>query len=437
MKKIMSFLEKYFVPIAAKFGSERHLVAIRDGFAMIMPLILAGAFAVLINNLPIQAYQNFMVGIFGKSWTTFGGNLWNGTFAVMSIILVVSISYNLALSYESNGIGAGLVSFASLLMLYTPSAKDWAIPYAFLGAQGLFVSIIVALISTEIFVRLLGNPKLVIKMPEGVPPAVAKSFAALLPSLIVLSIWALFKSITVALGLTDIHQAIFNAIQAPLTGLADTLGSAIVVAFLIHFLWFFGLHGTNILGPILNAVYLPAINDNIAALKAGKAIPHIVTMPFFDAFVHLGGAGTTIGLIIAIYIASRRKKKRNEMQNIANLAIAPGIFNINEPMIFGMPLVLNPIFFIPFILTPIILTIISYFAISLGIVPRTIAMMPWTTPPIIGGFLVTGSIRGAILALVNLIISVVIYLPFVLAAEKIEEKSNKTNEEALVEEKVR
>ena len=437
MKKIMDFLEKYFVPVAARFGSERHLVAIRDGFAMIMPLILAGAFAVLINNLPIQAYQNFMVEIFGKSWTTFGGNLWNGTFAVMSIIVVVSISYNLALSYESNGIGAGLVSFASLLMLYTPSAKDWAIPYAFLGAQGLFVSIIVALISTEIFVRLLGNPKLVIKMPEGVPPAVAKSFAALLPSLIVLSIWALLKSITVALGLTDIHQAIFNAIQAPLVGLADTLGSAIVVAFLIHFLWFFGLHGTNILAPILNAVYLPAINDNIAAFKAGEAIPHIVTTPFFDAFVHLGGAGTTIGLIIAIYIASRRKKKRSEMQDVANLSIAPGIFNINEPMIFGIPLVLNPIFFIPFILIPVVLTIISYFAISIGLVPRTIAMMPWTTPPIIGGFLVTGSIRGALLALVNLIISVVIYLPFVLVAEKIEEKNDRVNKEALAEEKIR
>lgn len=423
MKKIMSFLEKYFVPIAAKFGSQRHLVAIRDGFAMIMPLILAGAFAVLINSLPVPAYQNFMVGLFGKSWTNFGGNLWNGTFAVMSIILVVSISYNLALSYDSNGIGAGLVSFASLLMLYTPSAKDWAIPYAFLGAQGLFVSIIVALISTELFVRLLGNPKLIIKMPEGVPPAVAKSFAALFPSLIVLSLWALFKTITVALGLPDIHQAIFKAIQAPLTGLADTLGSAIAVAFLVHFLWFFGLHGTNILGPVLNAVYLPAINDNIAALKAGKMIPHIVTMPFFDAFIYLGGAGTTIGLIIAIYLASRRKKKRTELQNIANLAIAPGIFNINEPMIFGMPLVLNPVFFIPFILTPVILTIISYFAIALGIVPRTIAMMPWTTPPIIGGFLVTGSIRGALLALLNLVISIVIYIPFVLVADKIEQKS--------------
>lgn len=431
VKKAMEFLEKYFIPVAARFGSQRHLVAIRDGFAMIMPLILAGALAVLINNLPIQAYQNLMTGIFGESWKSFGGNLWTGTFAVMSIIIVVSISYNLALSYGSNGIAAGLVSFASLLMLYTPSSKDWAIPFAFLGAQGLFVAIIVALITTEIFVRLLGNPKLVIKMPEGVPPAVAKSFAALLPSLIVLSIWALFKSITVAIGLTDIHEAIFTAIQKPLMGLADTLGSAIVVAFMIHFLWFFGLHGANIMGPILNAVYIPAINDNIAAFQAGAPIPHIVTMPFFDAFVHMGGAGTTLGLILAIYIASKRK----EMRSMANLGIAPALFNINEPMIFGMPLVLNPVFFIPFVFTPVILTIISYFAIASGLVPRTIAMMPWTTPPVIGGFLVTGSIRGALLALFNLIVSIIIYLPFVLVAERIENRREKKveKEEALAD----
>jgi PTS system cellobiose-specific IIC component len=417
MGAVIGFLEKYFVPFAGRLGAQRHLVAIRDGFVAIMPLIMVGAMAVLINSLPLPAYQDLMKNVFGEFWKTFGVNLWNGTFAVMSLLVVFTISSNLAKSYHSDALGAGVVSFASLLILYTGSAKDWALPYGFLGAQGLFVALFVAIVGTEVFVRLLGNPKLVIKMPEGVPPAVAKSFAALIPSIVVLSIFAAIKCFTMAIGIMDIHKAIFDAIQAPISGLADHLGSAILVAFLIHLLWFFGLHGTNILGPLLNAVYLPAINDNIAAFKAGVAIPHIVTLPFFDAFVHMGGAGTTICLLAAIYIASKRKQDRA----IANLGTAPGIFNINEPVMFGMPIVLNPVLLIPFILTPIILTIITYSAMASGIVPKTVAMMPWTTPPIIGGFLVTGcSISGALLAVFNLVVGVVIYLPFVMLAEKLE-----------------
>jgi len=196
------------------------------------------------------------------------------------------------------------------------------------------------------------------------------------------------------------------------------MSSAVLVAFLVQILWFFGLHGTNILLPIMNTVYLPAITDNIAALQAGLPIPHIVTPAFFDAFIWMGGAGTTLSLIAALFIAGKRKNN----QNIAKLSTAPGLFNINEPMMFGMPIVLNPIYLIPFVLTPIVLTIVTYLAISSGIVPRTIAIMPWTTPPIIGGFLVTGSIMGALLALVNLVIGVVLYIPFIILGEKHENK---------------
>lgn len=420
MGSIIAFLEEHFVPIAGRIGSQRHLVAVRDGFVAIMPLILVGALAVLINSFPIPAYQNLMTGIFGETWKNFGGNLWTGTFAVMALLVCFSTSYNLAKSYNADGLAAGLVSFGSLIMLYTASEKDWAIPFGFLGAQGLFVALFVALVATEIFVKLAGNPKLVIKMPEGVPPAVAKSFASLIPSIIVLAVFCVIKILTVSVGIPNIHEAIFKAIQAPIAGLADHMGSAILVAFLVHILWFFGLHGTNILGPLLNAVYLPAINDNIAALQAGLPIPHIVTMPFFDAFVWMGGAGCTISLVIALFIAGKRKSNRS----IAQLSAGPVAFNINEPMMFGMPIVLNPIYLIPFVLTPIILTVVTYLAISSGLVPRTIAMMPWTTPPIIGGFLVTGgSIMGALLALVNLVIGIVLYIPFIIMGERYEAKA--------------
>lgn len=427
MGSLIAFLEKNFVPIAGRIGSQRHLVAIRDGFVAIMPLILVGALAVLINSFPIDAYQEAMKSIFGGDvWKSFGGNLWNGTFAVMSLLVCTSTAYNLAKSYNADGMAAALLAFGCLIMLYSGSEKDWAIPFAFLGAQGLFVSLFVALIATEIFVKLAGNPKLIIKMPEGVPPAVAKSFASLVPSIVVLVIFGLFKCLTVAAGIPNIHDAIFKAIQAPIAGLADQLPSAMLVAFLVHLLWFFGLHGSNILGPLLNAVYLPAINDNIAAFQAGQPIPHIVTMPFFDAFVWMGGAGCTFGLVAAIFIAGKRKSNRS----IAQLSAAPVAFNINEPMMFGMPIVLNPIYLIPFVLTPIVLTITTYLAIAMGIVPRTIAMMPWTTPPVIGGFLVTGSVMGALLALINLIIAIVLYIPFVIMGERYEEKAEQASKDA-------
>lgn len=420
MGTVIEFLEKYFVPFAGRVGSQRHLVAVRDGFVAIMPLVLVGALAVLINSFPIPAYQDVMNSIFGKSWKSFGANLWTGTFAIMALIVVFSTSFSLARSYNADGLAAALVSFGSLIMLYSGSEKDWAIPFGFLGAQGLFVALFVALIATEIFVKLMGNPKLLIKMPDGVPPAVAKSFAALIPSMVVLTLFGVLKCITNTLDIPNIHQAIFNAIQAPISGLADHLGSAVLVAFLVHILWFFGLHGTNILGPLLNTVYLPAINDNIAALQAGTAIPHIVTMPFFDAFVWMGGAGTTVSLLGALFIAGKRKNN----QSIAKLAAGPALFNINEPMMFGLPIVLNPLYLIPFVLTPIVLTIVTYMAIASGLVPKTIAMMPWTTPPVIGGFLVTGSLMGALLALVNLVIGVVLYIPFIILGERHENKSD-------------
>jgi PTS system cellobiose-specific IIC component len=426
MKKLIEFMEKHFVPIAGKFGSQRHLVAIRDGFVAIMPLIVVGSFAVLINNLPWPAYQSFMKLIFGESWTSFGGNLWTGSFAIMSLLVAFTIAYNLARYYNSNGLAAGVLSFGCLLMLYAGSAKDWALPFAFLGAQGLFVAIFVALVSTEIFVHLLANKRLVIRMPESVPPAVAKSFAALIPAALTLVVFSFFKIFLVAINVPDIHNTIFTLIQQPLMGLADSLGAALIIVFLVHLLWFFGLHGGNIILPVTSAIFLPLMTAYVDAFKAGQPIPNVITSAFFDSFFYMGGAGATICLLIAIFIAGKREENRS----IAKLGIGPGIFNINEPVLFGVPMVLNPIYVIPFVLTPMVITIISWFSIATGLVPRTISVPTWTIPPIINGFLATGSWRGAVLNIVCIAVGVAIYLPFVFISEnyqaKAEVEANKT-----------
>ncbi len=408
-----------FIEIAGRIGAQRHLAAIRDGFVTIMPLMILGSMITLLNNLPIKAYQSFMAMIFGgDAWKGFGGAVWAGTFAIVSLLIVFTVAYQLARSYDKDGLSSGVVALASLITI-TQMTPDGGIPLGWVGAQGLFIALIVALVSTEIFTRLLGNERLIVKMPESVPPAVAKSFAALFPAMITISVFGLIKILTVVGGMVDIHQAFYDALQAPVSQMSNSLWSAIAVALIVHVLWFFGLHGANIMEPLMQAVYLPSIEANAAAFAAGTEIPFIVTKSFFDAFMYLGGTGATMGLIIAVFIAGRRHK---HYRNVSQMSATPGIFNINEPVLFGFPMVLNPVLIIPFILTPVILTVFSYFMIATGVVPHTIAFIPWTTPPIIGGFLATGSWKGGALAAFNLVIAIVAYLPFVKIAANMEVK---------------
>ncbi len=435
---MFKFLEEHFVPIAAKIGGQRHLVAIRDGFASLMPIIMAGSFAVLINALPIPGWDKFLATTLGVQLRTMNGTIWWGSLAMLSIFITFSVAYNLAKSYDSNGLQAGLLSVASFLIMIPQApllglpegvtladgavtANFWGnINVGYTGAQGMFVGMLVALVATEIFVRLSKADVLVIKMPEGVPPAVSKSFAALFPGMILLAIMAIACMLLGQAADHNIFATITKYVGAPIKSATDSLGSALAIVFLQQFLWFFGLHGPNILGGVVEPILLQLLDENMKAVASGQIPPHIITKPFLDSFVHLGGSGATITLLGALFFAGKRKQNRE----IAKLGVAPGLFNINEPVIFGFPIVLNPVLFVPFVFGPLVLTTIAYFATWVGLVPRTIAMVPWTFPPVIGGFVATASIQGGILALVNLIVGFVIYLPFVIMLEKIEAKKD-------------
>ncbi|WP_432403917.1 PTS sugar transporter subunit IIC [Wukongibacter sp. M2B1] len=438
MKKIIAFLEKYFVPVAAKLGTQRHLVAIRDGFIAIMPLIIAGSIAVLINYLAYDSYQAFMTNIFGQNWQSYGSAILWGSFTIMSMLISFTVAYNLGKSYDINPLSAGLVSFSSFIIFIPQTFNvtigqtvgDIAVPAelvgkqlsangissAFTGPMALFVALIVAIVSTELFVRLTKTDKLAIKMPDNVPPAVARSFAVLFPTIIVMLVSAAVAVFINSTG-TSLFEYITSTIQEPFMKLGSSMGAAILIAFFNHLLWFFGLHGPAILEPLMQTLNAPAVAANLEAITNNAKPMFIVTKPFFDAFVYMGGSGTTICLLAAIIVASKRKHYRN----IAKLGGAPAFFNINEPVIFGMPIVLNPIFMIPFILCPVVLAIVAYLATSMGLVPYTTVAMPWTSPPIIGGIIATGgSLRGGLLAAINLIIGFLIYMPFVIMAEKLE-----------------
>ncbi|PEC12735.1 PTS cellobiose transporter subunit IIC [Bacillus toyonensis] len=429
MQKFIAFMEKYLVPVAGRIGSQRHLVAIRDGFIAVMPLILVGSFAVLINNLPVDAFQKLMKGAFGDVWKDIGGGMWTGSFAILALIAAVGISYNLAKSYGVDALSAAIITFGALIIISPTTPKEGGIDLAWTGSQGLFVSIIVALLVTEVF-RFFVQRDITIKMPDGVPPAVMKSFAALVPAFVILIATASIQ-LAVKLAGTSIHKIVFETIQLPLQGLAGTLPSAIIIALLIHVLWFFGLHGPNIIGGIIDPIYLPALEKNIKLFNDGMSaydVPHIFTKPFFDVYVYIGGSGATLAFLVAVMLVA----KSAQLRGVGRVSIGPGFFNINEPVIFGTPIVLNPALIIPFVLTPVVLVITSYTAISLGWVPKTVALVPWTMPPIFSGYLVAGgSIAGAVLQLVNFAIAVVIYYPFVLMcdrtyvqAAKVETKGN-------------
>ncbi|KKY02243.1 MULTISPECIES: PTS sugar transporter subunit IIC [Paraclostridium] len=430
MGAIMKFMDKYIIPVAGKLGAQRHLVAVRDGFVAMIPITMIGALATLVNNLPIPAYQNFMKNTFGETWTTLGGDLWWGSIATMALFLVVGVAYNLAKSYDEDGLQAGLIAL-SIFFVMSPQVANivteagdkvsgWGfVPSGYISNSALFTAIVIGLLATEIFVKLSRIKKINIKMPDGVPPAVARSFAKLIPGMLTIAIFGaiglLIKTLSGGLFLNDLLN---TYLAAPLKGAADSLGSTMLITFFIHALWTIGLHGANIAMPITETLLMDLGAENAALAQAGATEGfHTLAGAFFDAFVYLGGSGMILGLIIALIIAGRRRK------DMIALGLAPSIFNISEPVIFGLPIVLNPIYMIPFVLAPVVCSAVAYLAIDMGLVmPVIAAKIPWVTPPILGGFLATGHWTGAVLAAVNLLISIVIYIPFVIASEKIDKR---------------
>lgn len=430
MGAIMKFMDKYIIPVAGKLGAQRHLVAVRDGFVAMIPITMIGALATLVNNLPIPAYQNFMKNTFGETWTTLGGDLWWGSIATMALFLVVGVAYNLAKSYDEDGLQAGLIAL-SIFFVMSPQVANivteagdkvsgWGfVPSGYISNSALFTAIVIGLLATEIFVKLSRIKKINIKMPDGVPPAVARSFAKLIPGMLTIAIFGaiglLIKSLSGGLFLNDLLN---TYLAAPLKGAADSLGSTMLITFFIHALWTIGLHGANIAMPITETLLMDLGAENAALAQAGATEGfHTLAGAFLDAFVYLGGSGMILGLIIALIIAGRRRK------DMIALGLAPSVFNISEPVIFGLPIVLNPIYMTPFVLAPVVCSAVAYLAIDMGLVmPVIAAKIPWVTPPILGGFLATGHWTGAVLAAVNLLISIVIYIPFVIASEKIDKR---------------
>lgn len=258
-------------------------------------------------------------------------------------------------------------------------------------------------------------------MPDGVPPAVSKSFAALIPAILTLSVFLLINAAVTGLFHTNLHDVVYEIIQKPLVGLGSSLPATLIALFFVQFLWFFGLHGQIIVNSVMDPIWNTLMLENLDAYKAGEKLPHIITKPFMETFtVGLGGSGMTLAVILIMAFVMKKKQYRD----IGRLSLAPGIFNVNEPVIFGLPIVLNATILIPWVLAPLIVTGFNYFVMTVGIVPApTGVSVPWTVPIFFSGMLATNSLLGGILQLVDLLLVGVIWYPFLRLLDKEKESA--------------
>lgn len=409
------------VPVVSKFASPRYMRALKSGFMVIMPLTIIASVFLLITDFPITGYPEFMAKIFGPEWDSFLSPAYRATFDMMGILLAGTIAYKLAESDEVDRLPVMIISIVAYVIV-TPKfvtaesgeVINKVLPMAWLGTKGVITAIIMSITSTEIY-RFIVKKNLVIKLPENVPPMVYKSFFSLVPGVIVVAFALLVNGIFLTMG-KSMHEFIYDILQVPLQGLTASPIAITIVAGLNGFLWWFGIHPTvvnSIVNPLLNANSV----ENLELFKQGVLTlenANIGTIQMIDQFATIGGAGMTIGLVLAMLVVAKSQR----MKMLSKLSTVPAVFNINEPIVFGLPIIMNPLMLIPITLAPIVSVLIAYGAIVIGFMnPFNGVVAPWPTPPIFSGFLVSGW-QGAVVQVVAIIAAFAIYYPFVLALDK-------------------
>ncbi|NLC64881.1 MAG: PTS sugar transporter subunit IIC [Erysipelothrix sp.] len=402
--------------VAAKISDNAYLKAVTEGLMAILPVMIIGAFSSLLSGMAIAPYQEFITNTGLKPILALPSSY---TLDLLAIYAVFFIAYKFASNQGKEGAAGGLIALISFFLL-TPSgtleAGGNALPYQFLGAQGLFVAIIVGLLATRLYI-LISDLGWVIKMPEGVPPTVSKSFSALIPSVVVAIVFLIISAIFSKTGYGSAHAFIYGLVQTPLQNLSGSLASLIILTLVVHVLWIFGIHGMMVILPIYLSVWVALGAENMAAFEAGVALsemPNIVNTAYFGVFVLLGGSGATLGL--AIYMTFFAKSKR--YKTLGRLALPGSIFGINEPLIFGLPIVLNPYLVIPFILAPLANAVIPYFLMSTGIIPKLNGFhLPLGTPAGLSAML-TGTVVILLVQLALVVVDMLIYLPFFRILDK-------------------
>ncbi|CAM3699943.1 Lichenan permease IIC component [Vibrio aerogenes CECT 7868] len=414
-KVLFDFLENTLTPVAGKLATQKHVSAIRDGFIGAMPFMIVGSFLLVFAYPPFSADTSFALGQWwlnaSKAYADEIITPFSMSMGIMSCYISACIAYNLAQSYKLDVMPTAMLSLMTFLLVAAPM-KDGHLPASHLGGTGIFTAIIVAIFVTEL-TRFLKERNIGFTLPEQVPEKIRQSFNLLIPAMIViLTIYPL--NLYVYHHFNMLLPGAIMALFQPLISASDTLPALLIAVLVMHVLWFAGIHGAAIVGGIMSPFWLYNLGLNQEALAAGTALPHIFMEPFLSFFVLLGGSGATFALVL-MYIRSRSA----HLNMIGKISLVPAVFNINEPVIFGSPIVMNPIMFIPFVGAPLINATIAYFASSMDWVGKIVSLVPGTAPAPIGASWAAGwQLNNVLLVFVLFGISFIIYYPFFKIYEK-------------------
>lgn len=423
---MMQKLEKFLMPVANVLSKNKVLSAIRDGFIITVPITIICSIFLLISNFPVAAVGNAITAVFGPNWTSYMGRVTTIGFDCIALLSVLAIGYCYAREKGiDNRIGGAVTALVCFLIITPQSIAVEAeglaeavttsgFKFTYFGTQGMFLAMFSAIIAVEIFAWAL-KKNLVIKMPEGVPPAVMESFASLIPSAIAMIV---FFVVSIAFSMTSFEYAhffIYQVLQTPLVGLGKFAAFEVIYQFLSTLFWFFGINGPAVTNTVFSPIHKVLTVENYEAAQAGLEMTNIFTQGFCDYFCNFGGGGSTLALVAMMAFLG----KSNRMKVLGRLSLPAGIFGINEMVIFGLPVVLNPLIAIPFMVTPVVNTVVAYLATVSGIMPITLGLqLPWTCPPIFSGFLITGSVMGSVVQIVEILIDAAIYYPFFKLLDK-------------------
>ncbi|CAH0416093.1 PTS sugar transporter subunit IIC [Periweissella fabaria] len=420
-----TFINEKLLPPVMKFVNTRPMTAIKNGMLYPIPFIIIGAIFLILGNFPYQPIADYLTKI---GLSPIFAQAYNGSFAVMALLSVFGIAYSWVHNEGYEAVSAGLLAvivdfilqpnvITTVTNIADPTKTSTkfmvsnVIDKTWLGGKGMLMAIIVGLLVGWSYSWFL-KKGITIKLPEQVPANVSASFTALIPAAAIIVAATVIYGIF-SLGLnTTIVEWIYAVIQTPLQKVTDGPVGLIVITFLPVFLWFFGVHGSSIIGGVMGPLLLANNADNLVLYKAGKLSldngAHIITQSFMDQFITVTGAGVTIGLVVFMLLGA----KSAQMKTLGKLEIGPALFNINEPALFGVPIVLNPLLAVPFILTPVAIGVLSYLAILFGIIPpMNGSFVPWTTPAVISG-LIVGGWKTALWQILMLAMTVAIYWPF-------------------------
>ncbi len=414
--------------VAGAINENKYLYTIKTAFTIYMPFIIVGSFATLFNTLLTSqevGLASFSQFSFLTSISPAFSAINYATMSTMSLAIAFLIGKVLGQRNNLDDSYTGLIGLVSFLTVVPQSITTvmegfediitGGIATGTINAQGLFVAMLISILSVELFSLLMKVEKLKIRMPEGVPTGIARSFNSLVPILIVLLVFSIVSVIILNTTGQYLSEIIYNTLQAPLQGVMQNgpVG-VILLATASAIFWVFGLHGNMVIMPILSPLALAGLAENISSVQAGEIATNPLTMTFFRVYVVMGGAGITLALVLAQLVFS----KRNDHKMISKLALLPGIFGINEPLVYGLPIVMNPIFALPFIINQIMATSIAYIATATQFIPAATVEVPFGLPIFVNAFVGYQSFSAIAVQVLILGLAFLVYTPFVLAANR-------------------